>query len=139
MSSPCFSFTLTSNYFFGVAALEWTTGNWRDICLDGIQVRPRDDALQSIDTLSICDPFLMITPHQEFELAKQPRWILAKEHVQQASCPLAPEFLKKAQVEVGEGTIVVRVFCPPHDLFVQRPFPVVLSAWSMEQNHEQAD
>ena len=118
---------LSSEYFLRIGAAEFSTGDWRELCVDGITLKPRDDSLGSIDSLSKCDPFLMTGPYEALDLEKQPRWILAREVVQEVPCPRSLVKRDKKGLENAEGTALMHLYTPPHDLFVQRPFPLILS------------
>jgi hypothetical protein len=126
-----------SEYFGCISAAEFDTGHWRKLYLDNLKFRPRDDALASLDSLSMRDPFLMIGPYQELELAKQPRWGQYQDALLEVPCPLLRK--RKVAVQEAEGTIVVRVHSPEHDLFVQRPFPLVISEYYCDTNGEGTD
>ena len=68
----------------------------------------------------------MIGAYQALDLARQPRWVQAIETPLEVPCPLLGG-KKNAPAVEAEGTVEVRLNTPPHDLFVQRPFPLVAS------------
>jgi hypothetical protein len=113
----------SSQYFLCCCAAEFDTGLWRKLYVDDLIVKPRDDALASIDSLTLCDPFLMMGPYQELDLAKQPRWVQSNAENVEVPCPL----LRGWKIQEAQGTNEVRLFAPAHDMFMQKPFPLVLS------------
>ena len=120
--------SLSSRYFLCISAAEYNTGDWRELRLEDMTFKPRDDALASIDSLSLCEPFFMAGPYQEFDLAKQRSWELAKESLLDVSCPLLIG-KNKAVAEEAKGTVAICLYTPSHDMFVQKPFPLVVSEY----------
>ena len=113
----------SSQYSVRFRATEFDTGLWRELYLDEVLIKPRDDVLASIDSLTKADPFMMISPYQEFDVAKQPGWVQSRAAIVEVPCPL----LRGWKIQEAEGTNEVRLFAPSHDMFVQKPFPLVLS------------
>ena len=114
---------LFSQYFLCFSAAEFDTGRRRLLYVDDLIVKPREDALASIDSLTMCDPFLMAGPYQELDMARQPRWLQSNAEIVAVPCPLSRGW----KIQEAEGPLEVRLFAPSHDMFVQKPFPLVLS------------
>ena len=104
--------------------------------LDNIQLRPRDDALNCLKKLTIDGPLLMNGPYQELDLARQPRGMLSGETSLDVRCPLRK--VKKAAAEAAKGTVTARLYTPAHEIFVQKPFPLVVSEYVAGDNSDSA-
>jgi hypothetical protein len=116
---------LLSVYCLRIHAADYNTGEWRDLYLDNVLIKPRDDALNSLEKLSTCDPFMMMGPYQELDLSRQPTWMISGGKILDVKCPLRR--IKKDAGEAAKGTVIARLFTPSHEMFVQKPYPLVIS------------